>query len=599
MATRRASYSSNYETTVEDFLLQNSDPSAPLQSRQSFSTVVNVPSRNAAGSPLGIVGEKALKINPFANILNRVAGSGYESVPQPGEWRDPQNRQGGQPRWKINWPKAICLLLPVVAFFLFLTIFSIPLRLRAFFTARSQLVCPHPFLPRPSLPLSDSSLQTPPQNLNSFDDKFHLSISPSTTTCNSFRITITTKDQGICDEFSHASRPSSGEEDAGEFVKSLGPQTFRITIEGAERLVRETPTRFWPGRCEYEFDFAVNNPGPVWLDVDYLYEQPSSTRPSSGPSSPLLPIPLQLDLCKSQCTQYFPAINGHPQSLFSTSPNNPPTTDDLPSCTGPRPIKGSYISPAIPSLSQSTTTSSSSHSSHTLPHPFTPTFVPSTCQFSHDGLLHRSHKTCLETSPPHRVLFLGDGRMADLFDLIKWRLDGKVGEPMTMTGMEKGNKAIMAGPNVHLRYVVDKSLDAKFNCDFMADFDTIAVSSPGRSSCPSPTSYLRHLSPVLTSWPRLMKACPGRHNPTKFIFLTTPPSSSVDAAKCRTREHANEVAVKKALEEGWSVVDVWGLVSPVARHVGGSDSLLKSDAKDPIVDEFLEKMGICGDESFV
>lgn len=57
-----------------------------------------------------------------------------------------------------------------------------------------------------------------------------------------------------------------------EWIRKLGPDTFQLRVDGAERFVVDEPSRYDPERCEYYFDFPLSNSGAVWLNGIHFYE---------------------------------------------------------------------------------------------------------------------------------------------------------------------------------------------------------------------------------------------------------------------------------------------------------------------------------------
>jgi hypothetical protein len=141
---------------------------------------------------------------------------------------------------------------------------------RHFHSSAPSLICPSPSTGRPIDAFSSSSSFSTFTALNSTSSAFDLSLSYSTKHCNAFKLRISRKDRSVCS----APSPALNEDDeTTAFVKQeLGPDTFQLQIDGAERLVVDNPARFNAVKCEYEFDVALANSGVVWLQVTHLYE---------------------------------------------------------------------------------------------------------------------------------------------------------------------------------------------------------------------------------------------------------------------------------------------------------------------------------------
>ncbi|KAK4704066.1 hypothetical protein P7C70_g2151, partial [Phenoliferia sp. Uapishka_3] len=110
--------------------------------------------------------------------------------------------------------------------------FRLPSSRRAYF-------CPLATSPRPSDPFLKDSL-SPFTPLESIMPEFNLFLAYALSACNQFRIKIVRTDPKVCQQMKE--RLVSENEEVQEFVTSkLGPDTFHVRVDGAERLVVNTP----------------------------------------------------------------------------------------------------------------------------------------------------------------------------------------------------------------------------------------------------------------------------------------------------------------------------------------------------------------------
>jgi len=327
--------------------------------------------------------------------------------------------------------------------------------------------CPSPLLGRPTTSFDDPRTLTRFESIKSDNTAFSLAISYSTTTCNSFRIRISRNNPAVC--YKNVGTPNDLNEDPEtvEWIKRLGPDTFQLRVDGAERFVVDEPSRYDPERCEYFFDFPLTNSGPIWLNGIHFYEvgrlrsksklananyelfclqnyDAYNSKPRHETErllNPLFSTPLQLSLCPSSCSSFVPPLLSHPPSIFSPRQETS-SLSTLPVCSSLSPISGSYVPSAYPSLL---------YPPYQLPQtPTRPsagyhTFMPSSCRFSHGGLRFINHQTCLEKK--NRILFIGDSHTRGLYDVMLKRLQGN--DEMALTSFKVANKMEKIG-NLHL-----------------------------------------------------------------------------------------------------------------------------------------------------
>ncbi|GAA5936516.1 uncharacterized protein JCM15063_001908 [Sporobolomyces koalae] len=527
------------------------------------------------------------------------------------------------PRWskptdwrRLTWIKVVFWVTPFTVLLVVLlheSVAKLRQQINAILRASSSpsYSCPSPLLGRTNATISDLDMAafTPFTTIETNHSAFSIALSYSTTRCNSFKVRIARRNPVVC--LRNMDRPFELNEDdaTAAWIKSLGPDTFQLRVDGAERFVVDEPSRYDPERCEYFFDFPLVNAGTVWLNGIHFYENYDAydSTPHHTIDRRLVPLfatPLQLSLCpSSSCSPYVPPLLASPPSAFLAPHErlHHPRLESLPICAGRAPIKGSYVPSALPSFL---------YPPFQLPQ--TPTrpsaglfqFVPNGCRFSHDGLRFRPghHASCLERD--NRVLFIGDSHTRGLYDVILKRLNGS--DEMALTSFKVANKRASIG-NLHLEFLWDPFLEASFDCSYMSQFTHVVVSSGSHQACyrcPPTTAYVDHMSSIFHSWPTLHSQCEGTshsHRPN-FVFVTNPAwyPQRIEKFDCRTSQRLtrwNELTTQAALEHGWGVVDAQSYSRAIAIDTRMIDGVhyIKTDAIDPMVDELIMKLDICPD----
>ncbi|GAA5821007.1 hypothetical protein JCM11251_001917 [Rhodosporidiobolus azoricus] len=510
--------------------------------------------------------------------------------------------------------------------------------------------CPDPRLPRPSsLPSKhfSSPISLPASHLPEASSAFSLSLSYSTTTCNSFNLLISrTSGASLsrCRQMEQSINPADDDPVLEKWVREkLGPDSFAVQIEGAERLMMDVPSEYL-GDCRYLYRFRLNNAGRVWMNVSLVYEDyqafheldaPEGSRPKPHIQLvPLVPAPVELDLCSLHCPSHVPTRLGPPSLIppsvradpahsplafiraltgstsSSAATDLDPRLSDLPSCHSiPRTeLDGAYVpsSPIdlihppypVPLDLRSTRPTAGLY-----------TYVPSQCSYRHAGLRFRDHTSCL--TAPHNAFFLGDSHARGVFDIVKHRLEGN--DSVAEASPKALNKNAYVG-NLYMEFMWDPYLTAGLDCDFIRKYDSITISSGTHQlswNCPRASALLAQLTKVLATWPSLLRQCHARpsssstpraqKNP-KLVFLLIPPfHPQLHNHDCRTGPrigYINENLRESAEENGWEVVDVERYVKPVAvdQLVGDGVHYLRLDAAEPVADDFIDLLDICDQE---
>ncbi|BGP51799.1 hypothetical protein JCM10450v2_007755 [Rhodotorula kratochvilovae] len=476
-----------------------------------------------------------------------------------------------------------------------------------------QYACPNPHLAIPSSLLTPRHLSAPIA-LPSTSPDFALSLAYDTRVCNAFTLSISRLDKAHCAAVEAAITPSE-DPALSEWIRtSLGPDAFIIQVDGAERRMEDTPTRY-AGNCEYAFDFRLNNAGPAWVNVthsneDYHGFREVSAVPGERQRPPLLmralvAAPLELNLCDARCqTHYAPRLG------FAVPPSVPPAAPAaeegaaLPNCrerARDGTLGGSYLpTRAVDQL----------YPPFALPVSFSPTqtrtstgysaFVPAQCAWDHAGLRFRDHQAC--TRRERRVLFIGDSHGRAVFDITKVRLEGEGQVASSSLKMEERNASIGA---LFMEFHWDPFLLIPLTCELVEGFDAIVVSAGTHTAafaCPTTSDFVSTFEAKLAAFPALLQRCSPSTPPAKLVFLTMPVQHQhLHDHDCRTGprvSHWNRELTRVAKREGWEVVDVEGYSRPnaVDQRIMDGIHYLALDAAEPVADDFIDRLGICDED---
>ncbi|KAL8286821.1 hypothetical protein RQP46_004349 [Phenoliferia psychrophenolica] len=416
----------------------------------------------------------------------------------------------------------------------------------------STYFCPLATSARPStLDPGDLSSYT---KLETTSSEFVLSIAYAHSSCNQFRVKISRTDPTIC-AFAKGQVLSSDPETQAYIMNELGPDTFQLRVDGAERLVLDKPERFDASLCAYEFDFRLNTPGVVWLSGLLLFKGFGGFDEINTGSPECLPF-------------LSPILSSKPNSfdplLLTPAPPSSPSA-----CTGPEPIIGTYVTSALPSILYPPEALPVGKKSLTAG---VYDFVPSDCTFQHDGLRFKDHSSCLKED--RGVYFTGDSNARVMYDALLQRLEGFDSILQFSEDMPRKSANLK---NLHMEFRSDSTLEYTGNvdCAFVRDFSSFVVSSGVPQTCDSAsvTAYFAKLLSIFATLPILVKEClPPDAPPPVFVYLNTPAfwypqDVGLDPFECRTPprlEYWNKIAGKIARESGWSLVDVFSLTKPFA-----------------------------------
>ncbi|GAA5842091.1 hypothetical protein JCM5353_001107 [Sporobolomyces roseus] len=607
-------------SSFQDYPLDSASQSG--YSRRPSATTVPISELSSRRNSESTFNNSAYNTPALAPLL----GGRREAGTRNGERLSKQGTNWSNPReWRrATWVKIVVWLSPLGLLLFVLLHHQSPLRpsLETVAKLRQQInsilhssassyTCPSPLLGRPTNSFDDPTTFTRFESIKSNSTDFALAISYSTTTCNSFRIRVSRTNPAVC--LHNLDTPQRLNEDpqSTEWIAKLGPDTFQLRVDGAERYVVDEPSKYDAERCEWYFDFPLANSGTVWLNGIHFYENYDTY--NSNPHhdierllNPLFSTPLQLSLGGSKCTPYVSPLLAQPLAVFPASKGDSfdSRAPSLSICSGSAPIPGSYVPSAYPSLLyppyQLPQTSIRPSAGYY-------TWVPSRCRMSHDGLRFRGkHESCLREE--NKVLFIGDSHTRGLYDVILKRLNGS--DEMALTSFKVANKWEKIG-NLDLEFLWDPFLEATFDCEYMSRFTHVVISTGSHQACyrcPTTESYISHMSSIFSSWPKQISQCSHstrtRSKPVEFVFVTNPSwyPQKIERYDCRTQQRLtrwNELATEAALENNWSVVDAQDMTRSMAIDTRMIDGVhyIKTDAIDPMADELLMKLKICGDEA--
>ena len=213
------------------------------------------------------------------------------------------------------------------------------------------------------------------------------------------------------------------------------------------------------------------------------------------------------------------------------------------------------------------------------------------------------------------MLFIGDSHTRGLYDVILKRLNGS--DEMALTSFKVANKwekignlDLVSSRQFLICYILlmpcfqplqeflwyalghflyflesrltysfsnrDPFLEASFNCEYMAQFTHVVISTGSHQACyrcPTTESYISHMSSIFSSWPEQISRCSHstrtRSKPVEFVFVTNPSwyPQKIERYDCRTQQRLtrwNELATEAALENDWSVVNAQEMTRSIA-----------------------------------
>ncbi|KPV73242.1 uncharacterized protein RHOBADRAFT_55014 [Rhodotorula graminis WP1] len=523
-------------------------------------------------------------------------------------------RQSAQ-RQRVVTVFVLCVLLTGVAWV------TVPARI----FLRSPYTCPSPSSPRDADALISPRHRSSPVLLPAAHPDFSLSLTYDTAVCNSFDIVISRLDKDRCAKVEASSPPPSNNSAFLEYARTrLGPDSFHLQVDGAERLAEEVPSEYL-GKCEYLFRFRLNNAGRVWVNASLLYENYEAVRervvePGAWPKDqplllrPLVPAPIELDLCSSACPLFVPSHLGD-KSLAVVSPaHGTPAPVALPSCGDAAragKLRGGYFPLGMfdllyPDYRQPVGWSSTRLSAgHTR-------WVPYGCEWRHDGRRFADPASCVDK--PHRALFIGDSHARAVFDLVSHRLSGN--KTIVQKTVKSAHKNATHG-NVHLDFTFLPHLNKTFTCEAHGSYDSVTVSTgtwQAAVDCATTDKVLAELERLFTTWPRLAHECrrpipnrniavldSSRSRTTRFTYLNMPafhPQLQRHDGRTGARlSFWNERFGALARKNGWDVVDVYSLTKPVAIDMTLGDGVhyVGTDAAEPAADDVIDRLGLCGE----
>ncbi|GAA5850491.1 hypothetical protein JCM9279_001434 [Rhodotorula babjevae] len=472
--------------------------------------------------------------------------------------------------------------------------------------------CPDPRLPLPSSLLDPRHLSGPVALPSSSPD-FSLSLTYDTTVCNAFSLTVSRTDKAHCAAVEAAIEPSA---DAGlsAWIKArLGPDSFIVQVDGAERRMQDSPTRY-RGECEYEFEFRLANAGPVWVNVTHANQDFNAFREDNIVAgtrhrpellmTSLTAVPLELDICAPTCAMHYA-----PRLGFSLPPTFPPSRSalepTLPSCAARAragTLRGSYL-PTRP-VDQLYPPFALPYSYYPSTHSRTSSgydaFVPAECAWAHAGLRFADHAPCVAREKK-RVLFVGDSHARAAFDIVAVRLEGEGAVASTSVKLDVRNATV---GRLFMEFLWDPFLVLPMTCELIDGFDAIVVSAGTHMAafnCPTTSEFVSFFEARLAAIPALVEQCPSSatSTPPKLVLLNMPVQHQhLHDHDCRTGPrlaHWNGELSRVARREGWQVVDVemYSRPNAIDQRIMDGIHYWTLDAAEPVADDLIDRLEIC------
>lgn len=78
---------------------------------------------------------------------------------------------------------------------------------------------------------------------------------------------------------------SEDPEEQAFVAKRIGPVTFHLQVEGAERVARISPDRFDAVECASYYDLRLATPGAVWLTISHVFSVSRAISSTALPAS--------------------------------------------------------------------------------------------------------------------------------------------------------------------------------------------------------------------------------------------------------------------------------------------------------------------------
>jgi hypothetical protein len=132
--------------------------------------------------------------------------------------------------------------------------------------------CPNFHAPASAIPPIAHAHQTC-SSIPSNTPDFAIQLCHDPNLCNAFTLRIRRSDEALCERTENDVKEQKLSNDPvldGYIKSTLGPDTFEILVDGAERLGMTVPT--YEGGCRWRFDVQLRNAGPVYLKAWHLYE---------------------------------------------------------------------------------------------------------------------------------------------------------------------------------------------------------------------------------------------------------------------------------------------------------------------------------------
>lgn len=284
-------------------------------------------------------------------------------------------------------------------------------------------------------------------SLASDSSLFDISFSHSPLACNVLHVRIARTDTTYCATSFNATLQPSLDPVLNEHIKSFGPDSFRLVVDGAQKYGTETPTQYDAEQCSWLYTVQLRATGEVRVKMWWMYTA-YETFHETLPTMPtlqylsLLKNGLQLQLCSSSCAaEHLPTIV--PSEHYSPEGLTPDLVVPLRTCDK-HDHEGSFLAvnpldtvrPPFPLPSHRDRPTGGSY-----------TFLPTNCSLPALGSrFHPNSSLCtgkLGKGKKRKILMMGDSHVRVATDSLIWRLEGnrawnpssrKVGDKRTTVG---------------------------------------------------------------------------------------------------------------------------------------------------------------------
>ncbi|KAL1715257.1 hypothetical protein EV715DRAFT_275970 [Schizophyllum commune] len=437
--------------------------------------------------------------------------------------------------------------------------------------------------------------------------EFRTELCRAPTSCSAFTLRIARTIPRACEAalVSNMHAPSDETQWEAWMEAERGPDGFYLRVDGAQRYATERAVH--EGSCAYRMDVVLQNPGRVYLTAAHYYEDYNAYNERNATwaenlDRPLFSQPIEFDACDPSCLAYKPHLLNPARSTLALDGASRATSDllsspdaDLPACESDDPIPGVYVphhplDALYPPVSYP--------AGHKVPVHGRYRFAPEGCRFRHAGLRFGDPSLCTERA--ERVLFIGDSHGRVAYDAMVHRLSGAMDMMVKSEKVHDKNATLGA---LSLNFVWDPQINhAAPSCaeltSLLEEVDVFVVSAGAHWR--STAKFLADL----THFFKTVTDCQLEAPPAQMIFLTTPAVAPrqdeyvqmhKDKRTSTRQGYLARRSAELARQYGWKVVDQFALTEAHTVELMALDRahFVATDAIDPIVDELIQKAGVC------